>query len=689
MISLQNKQSSFGSITFTTNIPGSKEFTLDPKNISYSNNLDFKPTNTNNKIFYYSDKIINREYLVSKTRSNILNILFNKNRFEKITEDNFNEPEYNQNNTKQEDNQNETVNSNVISYIEHIFTTFPKSHNITKSSDMCNNNGLKFDIPFVNIPYTYLNVNGTAHTVSRVVYYDDKKRDTVTIELLNDYSEFEKWYQDRKFEKDFTNPLIGDFNKLFNKKTNKNNLITTFGKITQESDTKFNADINQLEQRITAIKVYTDKSEETPSDIWIADKFNKRFFDEEGTLLGKGARIMSELNKVIGAVNDNDSKGQKINTAISTFKNAVENSQPKIFNSNKNKINERTNDAVNGFKILVENLDGTISGIIGDISSIPDYNGLWVKKLVIKDTEPKLNETLTVSDLEKKIKQIETKRAIFTKFNYGESGSVVISKMLSNLSDYKSKGTAESARTDEEIDAFKQAIETIFINYTLLFGFHRKPINEADITYAYNASVVISDQIRQIKKPVALSTSLFPSYKFKSVLELLDSFQTHYEIYNTFKEKMYNIDLLDSKYDKYTRYKEYVKFIKKIKKTYEYKDEFKMAEMNMMITKGELVEQRKDSGFENEYIKLHIDLIKGKVNDETVKQIACKYKDNNMVDRWNKLGVIDNNNDNNEIEPMHYFRVEDNEVKGKKQIKNNRKQTKKYRRSKRVQTRKR
>jgi hypothetical protein len=183
-----NGQSSFGSVIFTTNIPGGKEYTLDPRDILYSDNINFKPINTSNKLFYYSDKIINHEYLQSKTRSNMLNILFNKNRFEQINENNFSDAS--------ELERKQVVSGNFFEYIGKIFTTYPKSYNIKKTSDINNQGGLKFLPMFENIPYTYLNVNGTVHTVSRVVYYDDKQKEDVAIELLNDYSEFEKWYKD-------------------------------------------------------------------------------------------------------------------------------------------------------------------------------------------------------------------------------------------------------------------------------------------------------------------------------------------------------------------------------------------------------------------------------------------------------------------------------------------------------------
>ena len=82
MTTNKDNSSSFGTIIFTTNIPGDKEHTLDPTVISYSDNPDLKITKTANKIYYYSDKIINTSFFTNLERTNILNILFNKNRFE-------------------------------------------------------------------------------------------------------------------------------------------------------------------------------------------------------------------------------------------------------------------------------------------------------------------------------------------------------------------------------------------------------------------------------------------------------------------------------------------------------------------------------------------------------------------------------------------------------------------------------
>ena len=115
----------------------------------------------------------------------MLNVLFNKNRFEQILQKEFD--------ASGGLNSDEIIKTNIMTYIEHIFTTFPKNYNIKNINNLNKSSGLKFSLPYATIPYTYLNIDGTPHTVSRVVYYD-KQKDSISLEIINDYNEFEKWY---------------------------------------------------------------------------------------------------------------------------------------------------------------------------------------------------------------------------------------------------------------------------------------------------------------------------------------------------------------------------------------------------------------------------------------------------------------------------------------------------------------
>jgi predicted nucleic acid-binding Zn-ribbon protein len=680
-----NGQSSFGSVIFTTNIPGGKEYTLDPRDILYSDNINFKPINTSNKLFYYSDKIINHEYLQSKTRSNMLNILFNKNRFEQINENNFSDAS--------ELERKQVVSGNFFEYIGKIFTTYPKSYNIKKTSDINNQGGLKFLPMFENIPYTYLNVNGTVHTVSRVVYYDDKQKEDVAIELLNDYSEFEKWYKDIDIFKVFINPLIKDFRKLFDDKMVNNNLINTFGERDKVKTPNFYEDIQDQVEYIDSINKYLNESVDIPSNKWTVQQFNKNFFSnstDNGTnLLNDDTIIMEKIIEIIKKFSPDNQI--ILNKTINQFIKDVHNNHADIL-TKVGILNLKGHTHVQKFKELVEKLNKQIKTIFGEswndhlwLGSEPQFKDKpLTKKMPVNDWEKE------IIDSENRIKVLEEQKEVYENFN---SGSVIIARIMSDLVDYKYKRTVESQRSNEEINNFSRAIETIFEKYKSLSilndKFKNSQINNIDdyIKEAYKDSRIIYDQLKQIKKPAALSNSLFPSHKFKDILELLNSFQNHYKIYNSFKQKMYTTDILNSQYNKYSRYKEYVNFIKKIKTIYEYNDDFKLADMNSMIAEGELVVQRKNKGFENESIRLHIDLIKGRVSDENIKQISCEYKDNDLVNRWNKFGLLDDGK--NDITHMHYFTIKDKDLKNKKQIKNGGKFTKRYRRKKHIQTRKR
>ena len=696
MTSRNNNQSSFGSIICTTNIPGSKEFTLDPKDIFYSDYPDFKTSKTTSKLYYYSHKIIHREFLQGQSRPNMLNILFNKNRFNKITDDHFDDA------SKSE--RDKIVNANVIAYIETLFTTFPKSYNIKKTSEMNNHGGLKISLPLTNIPYTYLSVNGTTHTVSRVVYYDDKQKNNATLELLNKYSEFEQWYQDKNFSKVFTDPLVKDFKKLFDSKMNNNNLSNTFGDGRNGTPPNFKNDTLKNTERIKSINDYIFKSDTIPSDLWSSQKLVDWFFSKtknvgnESKLLVDGTTAFATLMQFEGNVNDTEMQTE-VNKRVAEFKQAV--SVASILNKTDNLL-KQTLDNINKFKLLVEGLDASLNAINGEWN-----NSFWVRLKPSGNDARSTPKVGSISELNKEIENAEYRIAlikkqedIYKRYNNddGNGSSLTIAKIMSDLAGYKYKGTVEYARTDEEINSFKQAVETLFINYKILFNLNKSFINASSnassndiydkINEAYKSSRIISDQLTQIKKPVAVSSSLFPSHKFSDILVLLRSFQTHYAIYNNFRNKMYNTDILNSKYDKYTGYKEYINFVKKIHTLYRHNDEFKLGDMNSKIVNGELREYRNDSGFENESIRLHIDLIKGKVSDENVKQIACKYNDYDLVERWNNLDVIEDDGD--DIVHMHYFTVDDNVNKGKKQIKKGGKRTKRYHRgTKRKQTRKR
>jgi len=636
-------KSSFGSVVFTTNIPGDKEHTLNPNQISYSDNLDFKLINATNKLYYYNEKIINKNFFSDKTRSSALNILFNKNRFDKIKENNFSRNDFDAH-TDKDKNKKEIVSSNLMSYLENLFTTFPKSNNVKKTSKINEFGGLKLDLPYTNVPYTYLEINGVPHTVSRVLYYDDKK-DSSTLDILNDYNEFEKWYDNKNVEKVFTAPVENDFKKLFDNNTTKNNLYNTFGNKGVDSKTT----LGIYKKNIEHIRKFLD-SNEIPSGSWSVQQFNDYFFgNKPDPLFGDESKIMKKINeKEITEIT-------AITTLIGNFKKKVSEQGILVKGSASIILNKKSK--LTEFVELVRNLLQEIEPKL----NVPKK--LWIDLEWTEDPDVKKpNTETTTSELERLQKSYEAKQELYELYNKDGEGSLLITKIMINIRDYSNKGTIETARIDEEISSFNQAIQIIFEKYQKLNLIQGEKLK--DLNNAYNLSRILSEQFKQIKKPFALNSSLFPSYKFKDIIELLDSFMIHYELYSSLKNKMYNVELLNAKYSKYNEYKQYIDFVKKINQIYEHREDFELEDIEKKINNGELIKIRKDSGFENEYIRLHIDLIKGKVNDEVAKKIDCEYKDNDLVERWNKLDMI--KDDSDEIEHMHYFNVgnkEDNTSK--------------------------
>jgi len=643
MTTNQNSQSSsFGTIIFTTNIPGDKEYTLDPTNISYSDEPDSKITKTTKKLYYHNDAIIKPNYLTNLTRSNVLNVLFNKNRFEQILQKEFD--------ASGGLNSDEIIKTNIMTYIEHIFTTFPKNYNIKNINNLNKSSGIKFSLPYATIPYTYLNIDGTPHTVSRVVYYDDKQKDSISLEIINDYNEFEKWYPNAaKLSKNFTTPLIKVFKKLFDKKMTKNNLSNTFGE--GSGKRRFDEEIKLLEEEI---KEYDEAINDINKNNEIIE--NNLKLPSDNMIITKGNKPdYTDIKNWIEKNMDNDEE----------LKNAIRNGDnPGNINSLKGNMVVKTLQAL---QKIEDNKNGDKKYWLFDIEK--EENDL-------NDNNDKMEE------IKKKNKRANEKKEIYETGK--EKGSYLIAKIKANMVGWKSKGTVESASTDEEVRTFSNAIDVIDEEYKNISNLSDDKILEDTV---YKSIRNISDQLKQIKKPVTLSSSLFPGHKFKDIIELLDSFLTHSDIYTSFAQQMYDIELLNSKYSKYNEYKQYIDFIKKIKKIYEYNDEFKLNELKTMIANGDLVKVRKDVGFENESIRLHIDLIKGKVDDENIKQIACEYKDNDLVERWNDLDEI--KDDNDKLEPMYYFKIDDTKSKDPKQMKKGGKKTRKRRRKKYVYTRKR
>jgi len=691
----EKKQSSLGTIVFTTNIPGDKEHTLDPTIISYSDNPDLKITKTTNKFYSYNDKIINPSFFTGKTRSNILNILFNKNRFEKFAYPHF-DASNNQEVINQEVINQEVITKNALSYIENIFTTFPKSYNIKQIANANKPGGLKLSIPFTSIPYTYLKVNGMDHTVSRVIYYDDMAKNDISVEILNDFNEFDNWVTGKNTDKVFKEPLVKNFEKLFDKNMTKTNLINTFGEgngtrtfdkeITalEEEIRKKDEDIDRLNKEIKIIEYNL----ELPNDTWIKSKVNnkyddiKNWFEEYFKKNDKGTLLTNFV----------------LDTALTDYNKLYKTDHINISVKDKTSINSWANTAalngdivVNLLKLLQFNEDNKKT----------DKNDKKYWLFDVNEENQKLTDAIKKKEAaEAENKKIEANKTIYNdgQTNDGQTnGSYLIANIKVKLIGLKEKGTKELTRTEEEeMNTFENVIDVIDNEYKNISELNNELKDIVEIQKATNACRIISDQLKQIKKPTVLSSSLFPpNTKLQEIIVLLDSFLTHSDIYTSFIKKMYDTDLLDSKYSKYNEYKQYIDFIRKINKIYEYNDEIELVTLRDMIKEGKLVKVSKDSGFENETIRLHIDLIKGKVNDDNIKQFNCAYKDYDLVERWNKLDEIPD--DDVKFEPLNYFNLDDIKVNNPKQIKNTNpkqikkggKRTRKRRRKKGAYTRKR
>ena len=173
-------------IEYTTNIPGSKVSILDPNNITYSD-LFVKPIQMNSIIYIHSAKHIDDFSAMNKEE--IKNILFNKQKYDKFTENKLGKPI--------NDNNKDDL---IFSYLTNIFTTYPKSNNIKQTTELTRNikHGLKFDMPFKNNVYTYLNINGTYYTISRVIFRNDSSEKSENKKLLELYEDYKVWKHAKK-----------------------------------------------------------------------------------------------------------------------------------------------------------------------------------------------------------------------------------------------------------------------------------------------------------------------------------------------------------------------------------------------------------------------------------------------------------------------------------------------------------
>ena len=298
-------------IEFTTNIPGSKVSTLDPKNISYSD-LFTKSINMDSTM--YIDNATPIDDFGSMNREEIKNTLFNKTKYHKFIKGKQGIPI--KDNNKDDiilDNNKDDI---IFSYLTNIFTTYPKSNNIKQTENLKKNikNGLKFDIPFKNDTYTYLHINGTYYTISRVIFRNnsiDKLENKKFFELYDDYTAWKRSTQIQRktalnaSENGLTKRLEiiqSTIKEKINIKGENKELITYL-----ESVSKIKHDYAKSKKTSS----YT--SERIDNMLEAFNVINKTIHTDIGDL--------TAVSKLVEAVHDVDSGWSSLNTDATLFRN--------------------------------------------------------------------------------------------------------------------------------------------------------------------------------------------------------------------------------------------------------------------------------------------------------------------------------------------------------------------------------
>lgn len=225
-------------------------------------------------------------------------------------------------------------------------------------------------------------------------------------------------------------------------------------------------------------------------------------------------------------------------------------------------------------------------------------------------------------------------------------------------------GRRNSGRTDiyKNLEIFEKDIEGI--NKEIL-DLSQNVINIDNIDDNYTKlntiyTIMIELDLSHVSR--ALSKKLFSSYKFKNVIKVLKRFIDHYRIYDALNKERYDPDLIDINIKNIPHFAPYIEFLRKIKKLYN-PSEFDLKKLEKKINKKELTEVKDNIDFENEVVNLHIDLIKGEVNDENSKMVGCDYKDNDLVTRWDELMDIKYSDD--AYTPLPFYNINEDKKKGK------------------------
>ena len=91
---------------------------------------------------------------------------------------------------------------------------------------------------------------------------------------------------------------------------------------------------------------------------------------------------------------------------------------------------------------------------------------------------------------------------------------------------------------------------------------------------------------------------------------------------------------------------------------------FKLSELLGFLYNGTLYDISRDESFDSVSLRIHIDLIKGKVNAENKNDVICYFNDNDLKERWDKLMTVQVSDE--ELEYLPYFDIDSHNNKSDK-----------------------
>jgi hypothetical protein len=478
------------SIEYYTNIPNDKVHNLNFKDIQYSN----EPNNSGSsqdKLYYSKSKYVNLETISGK--NDVKTILTNEKKFKKFIENNY----------KTDKDKDIDMKRIYMDYISSLFTTFPKTDNIKSITNIQKgtSRGLKIDNPFASNIFTYLNVNGTPHTVSRVVIYDDNKNDKTNKPILDEYEKYTKWHNNAENKKIIEDSMSKNMFELINPKSKNYNLYNLFLKKSsiEKSKSADKVDKINIEHILTMLKELIEKR------------------------TGKESEILGELNS--------------INQDIIEIKN--------------------------------------------NLNSMP------------------LDEILKIYELKNKFTEFIKIKGDNTKF----------------------------------ISAVKNIYEIV------------RDINMTKSGSLFNKKIISSQKISDLKS-------------------ILKQFVEYAETYELYDEENFDSSILKYDTSRNKELKPFVKFIKMIDDKYKPNFKFKLSELETYLDKGTLYDISRDESFDSVSLRIHIDLIKGKVNAENQNNVTCYFNDNDLKERWDKLMNVQVSDE--ELEYLPYFDIDPHNNKSNK-----------------------